>query len=102
MAKRGPLSEVDKFYLDNHLNEDPETLASTLDRSLSFVKKYIKENKAEEPAIENVTKPKKVNPSFFPSNKGAVIMTEGGSQAGDETRTQTKKLPQPHVIKIRR
>lgn len=100
MAKRGPLSEVDKFYLDNHINDDPEVLASNLDRSISFIKKYIKDNKIEEPI--NETKSKKINPNLFPSNRGAVIMTEGGSQAGDETRTQIKKLPQPHIIKIRR
>jgi hypothetical protein len=100
MAKRGPLSEVDKFYLDNHINEDPDTLATTLDRSISFIKKYIKENKSQEETVS--AKPKRLNPNFFPSNRGAVVMTEGGSQIGDDTRSKVKPQEQNHIVKIHR
>jgi hypothetical protein len=87
MAKKGPISNVEKFYIDGHINDSPESLAKELDRTVSFIEKYIKENINTRPNIQETKKGNSsLNKDQFARRKGAVVMTEAASEIGDDNR----------------
>jgi hypothetical protein len=87
MPKSGPISKVEAFYIDNHYKTmSPEELADTLDRKITTVKSYIKNN---------------ITPSqikikageHFVKNKGTIVMTETASMLSDAQKKTPKKTP---------
>ena len=80
--KKGPLSKVEKSYIENNIEEGVIALAKSLDRSENIVQKFIKKTTEEE------TKPDSSNLYVRDSNKVATIMTEAASMAADESRKE--------------
>jgi hypothetical protein len=92
MSKRGPLSKIEKFYIEQNLEFGTNQLSLDLDRAKSVVKAYAKKC---EPLI---AKEKTVLSEQIVSNeRGSTIMTENGSVLGDEFKSsrknQKKKRP---------
>jgi|TARA_R110002096_G_scaffold357086_1_gene550376 hypothetical protein len=87
MSKRGPLSKIEKFYIENNTEKNVDDIALDLDRAKSVVKAY---------ADKNQKKPTKKEPthaaSQIPSSRGSTVMTENGSSLGDDFRTKSKQL----------
>lgn len=69
--KRG-LSEVDKFFIDNHLDLSVVELAKTLNNSESSIEEYL------------ASRPKPKVKKAFHKEKGHAIMTLEDSEAGDK------------------
>ena len=44
MSKKGPLSKVEKFYIEKNIESDIETISKDLGRTSAIVSKYIEEN----------------------------------------------------------
>jgi len=101
MTKKGPISNVEKFYLDGHINDDPEVLAKEIDRTVYFVKKYINENINTKSNITSVRK-EKVLKDHFAKRSGTVVMTEAASESGDDNRKTVKAQPEKdYIVKIK-
>lgn len=101
MTKKGPISNVEKFYIDGHINNDPEVLAKELDRTVNFVKKYINENINTKANITSIQKEKTIKDKFA-KRSGTVVMTEAASETGDDNRKTVKSQPQKdYIVKIR-
>ena len=112
MNKTGPLGEVEKYYIENHVEEmEIEDLAKKMNRSLASVKKYVEKLSKQKPKAKPKAKPKeeakkKEGPAtnLFASNKGSTVMTEAASQYGDEARkfvNRESKRAKTCTIKIR-
>ena len=87
MSKKGPLSKVEKFYIENNIESDIETISKDLGRSLSIVSKYIEENCSK-------TDPRIINVGDLMAKKkerGVTIMTENASAASDANKEFQKK-----------
>lgn len=100
MTKKGPLSKVEKFYIENNIESDIETISKDLKRSVSIVSKYIEENcdKAD-PRIINVG-----DLMAKKKDRGVTIMTEPASAASDANKAfKTKTSPswQQSIHKIK-
>jgi hypothetical protein len=92
MAKKGPMSSVEKFYIDGHINDSPESLAKELDRTVNFVEKYIKSIINSRPTITETksTEKSSINKDQFARRKGTVVMTEAASEISDDVRKMVK------------
>ena len=106
MNKTGPLGEVEKYYIENHIDKmEIEDLAKKMNRSLASVKKYAEKLSKQKPKAKEEPK-KKDGPAtnLFASNKGSTVMTEAASQYGDETRkfvSRESKRAKTCTIKIK-
>ena len=82
MSKRGPLTKIDKFYLDNNLDGGVKELSVELDRSQKFIRSYIKENRTEE-------QPTPVGDlmGHHQQRDGITVMTPPASELSDELRS---------------
>ena len=90
MSKKGPLSKTEKFYIENNIEADIETISKDLDRSVSLVTKYIEKTCPKTaPRIINVG-----NLMAKKKDRGVTIMTESASSASDSNR-EIKKKPSP-------
>lgn len=87
MSKRGPLSKIEKFYIENNLSKNVDDLSKDLDRAKSVVIAYV--NKCERALPKE--KKKTLLSSQIPSSKGATVMTENGSVISDELRNNSVK-----------
>lgn len=81
MTKKGPLSKAEKFYLENHSENDIDSLCKDLDRAKSSVKKFLD------------TLPKKKEDSllyqqFGRNDKGSTVMTQSASEMADAKRPE--------------
>jgi len=108
MNKTGPLGEVEKYYIENHVEEmEIEDLAKKMNRSLASVKKYVEKLSKQKPKVKPKEEAKnKEGPAtnLFASNKGSTVMTEAASQYGDEARkfvSRESKRAKTCTIKIR-
>ena len=87
MSKKGPLSKVEKFYIENNIESDIETISKDLGRTSSIVSKYIEENCPEDdPRIINVG-----DLMAMKKERGGTIMTESASAASDANKQFQKK-----------
>ena len=88
MVKRGPMSKVEAFYIDNNYNDlDTEEMAKDLNRSIKSVEGYIKKNfKKNKPANSG---PKAGDQFMYQS--GATVMTENASSMADAKKQYRKK-----------
>ncbi len=88
MSKRGPLSKIEKFYIENNFETlSVDEMSKDLDRAKSVVKAFAgrctpKVQKQETPLSNQIV-----------SNKrGSTVMTQNGSVLADELRPKfTKK-----------
>ena len=94
MSKRGPLSKIKKFYIQENLNLGIDELSSELDRAKSVVKAYA--SKCEKKTSKTDVTKNKLEPthmaSQIPSSKGSTVMTENGSTMSDDFRRKAKTL----------
>jgi hypothetical protein len=81
MTKRGPLSKIEKFYIENNLEKELEELSLDLDRAKSVVKAYA--NKCTPKVQQNKTRLSDQIHSY----KGSTIMTETASMISDDLRS---------------
>jgi len=97
MAKRGPLSKVEAFYVThNYPTIDAATIAVDLDRPISTVENYIKKN------LVNLKKMSEVNASDqFIRKSGSTVMTENASTIGDAIKKQVTAIKQNCITKIK-
>jgi len=84
MTKRGRLSKEEKSYIEDNLDDGVEDIASSLDRSEAVVQKHIDETTAQE---SDGSEGLKAGDLMARNEKyGVVVMTEGASMAGDESK----------------
>ena len=81
--KKGPLSKVEKEFIDNNQSMDVKDISKKLDRSERVLSKYMK---ITDTPANNLfaTKPE----------RGVVVMTESASTAADESRPKRTSMPQ--------
>jgi hypothetical protein len=85
--KKGPLSKVEVFYIQEHvkLGKDIHGIAADLDRGIKSIERCV--TKAQK---EFSSKPLTASDQFA-RTKGSVVMTENASTMGDVVRK--RKLP---------
>ena len=81
------MTKLQKFYIDNHLEQDPKNLAIELgipaDVIDRYMKKAIRENKTEEKVDKPLTDDQLMGKN---SEYGVVVMTEAAAHKGDASR----------------
>ena len=93
MSKKGPLTKIDKFYLDNNLNGDVKELAVELNRTQKFIRSYISENKTE----ENAT-PIADLMGHHAQREGITVMPPSASELSDELKPQQSQKRDASII----
>ena len=94
MSKRGPLSKIEKFYIEQNCDMDIDQLSSDLDRAKSVVKAHagkFQKNKKNTEDTKEAKEPTHLA-SQIPSSKGSTVMTENGSTISDEFRKKSQFL----------
>lgn len=83
MAKKGPISKVEGFYIqENYRDMDIAELATDLDRSITSVENYIKKNYTKQKTVTGTTAGEHIV-----SERGSTIMTETASTIADSRRS---------------
>jgi len=83
MAKKGPISKVEGFYIEqNYRDIEIAELAVDLDRSIKSVENYIKKNITHKPKQTGITAGEQMT-----RHKGGVVMTENASTLSDAKRS---------------
>jgi hypothetical protein len=95
MAKKGPISKVEGFYIENHyMSIDAAQLAKELDRPKvsveNYIKKHVKQGAPTGPKVGD----------HFARRPGVVTMTENASTMSD-SRRKKKPISNKCVIKIK-
>jgi hypothetical protein len=100
MNKLGPLSKVEKFYIENHVELGEEKISKDLDRSIVAVRNYIEDlneenerlaaEKAKETGSTVPTKPKVDRRSLFGRGRGAVVSTQAASERAENVKSKHK------------
>ena len=103
MSKKGPLTKVDKFYIDNNSGLTSKELASDLDRSVATIAKHRKVKTKHVASIKKETKSSVVgdlmrNTTASQKRKGVTIMTPAASELSDETKSTQSKINTPSVV----
>ena len=98
MGKKGPISKIESFYIDNNRDKDIAEIAVDLDRSVASIEKYLKKNVTEAPRQTSV----KAGDQFARNDRGSVVMTENASQMSDAVRKTVIKKPTHCVTKIKK
>ena len=87
--KKGPLSKKEKQFITEHQNDDIESIAGELNRSVAVVTKF-------HSTLEEIHLPKAGELMARNERYGVVTMTEGASMVGDEKRKQKQETkPEP-------
>tara|TARA_B100001564_G_C20114327_1_gene435058 strand:+ start:197 stop:508 length:312 start_codon:yes stop_codon:yes gene_type:complete len=90
MAKRGPLSKVESFYVENNYNKlDLAEIAVDLDRSIKSIENYVKKNVVNFKKNNDRDKPAMNVSEQFIRKAGATVMSENASTLIDETRSSS-------------
>jgi hypothetical protein len=88
MAKRGPLSKVEAFYVENNYNKlDLAEIAVDLDRSIKSIENHVKKNVVNFKKADDREKAPMSAGEHFIRKSGATVMTENASTIIDETRS---------------
>jgi hypothetical protein len=98
MGKKGPISKIEAFYIDNNRDTDVAQIALDLDRSITSIEKYLKKNVTEAPRQTGT----RAGDQFARNDKGSVVMTENASQMSDAVRKTVIKKPTHCVTKIKK
>jgi hypothetical protein len=90
MSKRGPLSKIEKFYIEENVDMTIDELAEELDRAKSVVKAYSDKCQRKQKIAEKSTP---LSENIVSNKMGSTVMTETGSMLGDDFRQKsvTKK-----------
>lgn len=97
MAKKGPISKVEAFYIDNNYRDkDIAEIAVDLDRSIKSIETYIKKNITHKPKQTTVTAGEHIH-----HHRGSTVMTETASTLADEKRKVGPRKNQSCVTKIK-
>jgi hypothetical protein len=114
--KRGPLSKIEKFYVENNLGKTSAELSNDLGRSVEQIDKFISKipvKLKQEPEPEPTPLPTaqesaqtKTNMSFTqqikhknaPDKPVGTVMTPAGSDAGDRARKGNKRKLPPSLV----
>jgi hypothetical protein len=80
--KKGPLSKVEKEFIDNNQSMDVKDISKKLDRSEKVLSKYMK-----------ITNTPANNLFATKPERGVVVMTESASTAADESRPKRSSMP---------
>lgn len=88
MSKKGPLSKIEKFYIQHNLDiMDLDQIASDLDRPKSKVKywkdKFVRERNTKTTGAK--AGESKI-PNLIQSYRGSTVMTQAASELADATR----------------
>lgn len=91
--KNGPLSNVEKFYIENHLEVDVTQLSKDLNKSIKIIKQYMEDlsDNEESKKKSDVTSTKVDGRTFYGRNKGSVVSTETASQRSEQVKAKYKK-----------
>ena len=94
MSKRGPLSKIEKFYIEQNCDMDIDQLSSDLDRAKSGVKAHVSKFQKNKKNTEDTKEKKEPThlASQIPSSRGSTVMTENGSTISDEFRKKSQFL----------
>ena len=95
MARPKELSESDKFFLQNHINNDIGELSRAIKNTESVVRDYINGVKAGK--INTVDFSQSIIKKERNGQIVATVMSEGASQIGDATRVNNK-VNNPDII----
>jgi len=92
------LSEVDKFYIENHLNSTLEDLVEATKKPKTLVKEFV--DSLHQKGIQRTT----VGDLIAKNDKGSSVMTPNASMLADETKKErrsekTRFTGAIHVIK---
>ena len=85
MSKRGPLSKIEKFYIEENLELGVDSLASDLDRAKSVIKAYASKC---EPKIQQ--KETTLSQNIVSNKRGSTVMTENGSMLSDDFKQKNR------------
>ena len=97
MSKKGPLTKVDKFYIENNSGLTVEELASDLNRSVATISKHRKTKTEHVSSIKEDTNSSIVgnlmgNTTASQKRKGVTIMTPAASELSDETKSKSRSI----------
>tara|TARA_R100001163_G_C4989448_1_gene142561 strand:+ start:187 stop:483 length:297 start_codon:yes stop_codon:yes gene_type:complete len=82
MAKKGPISKIEGFYIEqNYRDMDIAELATDLDRSITSIENHIKKNYTKQKTVTGTTAG-----DHIVSKRGSTIMTETASTISDAKR----------------
>ena len=95
MARPKDLTESDKFFLQNHINNDPAELAKAIKNTEVAVKEYISLVRSGQ--IKTVNFSDAVIKKERNGQVVATVMSEGASQLGDIPK-QAIRLDNPDII----
>jgi hypothetical protein len=92
MTKKGPLSKAERFYIENHRDQDIKELCKDLDRAQAAINTFIK-TLPNLSSVDSTKSAKKGSVSdHFARNEsgGVVVMTPNASIMADEKRPSFK------------
>ena len=96
MTKKGPLTKIEKFYIEHNLELGKKALSEELSRTQKAVQSHMDGVK---PSTKHSTESKSDSASttragvlMARNEKGSTTMTEAASQVGDESRGKSKDL----------
>jgi len=102
MSKRGPLTKVDKCYIDNNSGLTVEELASDLDRTTNSISKYRKTKTKHTTPIKNeagsIVGDLMGNTTASQKRRGVTIMTPAASELADETKSSSSSRINDSVV----
>ena len=94
MSKKGKLTKIEKFYIENNKGKTHENIAKDLDRTLASVKKYADSINGTEHVTNTRADEELSSVSDLMGRKekrGVTIMTQAASELSDETRPNRKQ-----------
>jgi len=101
---KGPLTKVEKFYIDNNQNQSVKELATDLSRTEKAVQKYLDTLSSDD--TEHIAKSKSDAPSvgdmMIKNEKyGVSVMTQEASMAGEDLCKKKGKFDPDVMHKIK-
>ena len=94
MSKKGKLTKVEKFYIENNQNKDLKEVAKDLDRTLASVTKYsesLVDTKHVTKTRDNEEQSSVSDLMGRKEDRGVTIMTQAASELSDEGRSKRKQ-----------
>jgi hypothetical protein len=89
MTKPGPLSKIEKFYIENNFQElSLDQISKDLDRAKSVVKAYTLKC-ATKTSVKK--QPTQIAEQIVSNGRGSTVMTENGSVLSDEFRSNPNR-----------
>lgn len=108
-SKRGPLSKVEIFYVEEHIKigKNLNDIATDLDRPVKSIEKFAKKlskpsKTSQQIKQENVTSPRLIAGDQFIKQRGSTIMTENASTISDSRRRSISSKTQNCVTKVKK